>query len=159
VAANPADSVTEEVFIEASPETVFEFFLDPVRMRKWMGGHAVLEPSPGGLFAVDIGSNRARGRFVEVVHPERIVFTWGWEESSEVPPGASTVTVSFERRPDGTLLRLVHDGLDAEQAIRHRHGWIHYLSRLRIAAAGGDPGSDPHESADDVPLHRQDGEG
>jgi hypothetical protein len=36
----------------------------------------------------------------------------------------------------------VHRDLSPEQAASHRVGWDHYLDRLEIAAAGGDPGED-----------------
>lgn len=152
-AGERVEPVIQEVLIAAAPETVFEFFVDPQLMRRWMGGHALLEASPGGQFAVNIGQNRVRGTFVEVVPGERVVFTWGWEDSSDVPPGSSTVTFTFHARDDGTLLRMVHDGLPTGEDIRHSHGWTHYLSRLTSAATGIDPGPDLHETEPDIPLH------
>ena len=45
---------------------------------------------------------------------------------------------------EGTTVRFVHRDLpNAEAAESHTHGWDHYLERLAIAAAGGDPGADP----------------
>ena len=42
------------------------------------------------------------------------------------------------------LLRLRHLGLPtADQRKAHREGWDHYLARLVVVAAGGDPGPDP----------------
>jgi uncharacterized protein YndB with AHSA1/START domain len=138
------ETVTLEVMIEASPETVFEFFVDPVKMRRWMGGHIVLEARDGGTFAVDIGENHTRGSFVVVEPPELVVFTWGWEGSELVPPGSSTVTVVLEPTDGGTLVRLAHSDLPAGEDVRHSHGWTHYLGRLSKAAVGIDPGPDPH---------------
>ena len=137
------EPVTLEVMIDASPETVFQFFVDPTRMRRWMGGHIDLDPRSGGVFAVDIGANHTRGSFIVVEPPERVVFTWGWEGSEVVPPGASTVTVVFEPTNGGTLVRLVHSDLPDGEDIRHSQGWTHYLGRLRKAAVGIDPGPDP----------------
>jgi len=38
----------------------------------------------------------------------------------------------------------VHKDLpNAEAVASHAHGWDHYLPRLELAAAGGDPGEDP----------------
>jgi uncharacterized protein (TIGR03086 family) len=68
--------------------------------------------------------------------------TWGWEDSAELPPGASTVTVTLEPTDGGTLVRLVHDGLSDEQAASHLRGWTHYLERLQAAAGSGDAGTD-----------------
>jgi uncharacterized protein YndB with AHSA1/START domain len=130
--------------IDAAPDTVFEFLVDPALMRQWMGGHAALDARAGGVFAVDIGPNHARGSFVEVEPPERVAFTWGWEGSDLVPPGSSTVTVTFEAKDGGTLVRLTHSGLPSGEDIRHTHGWTHYLDRLTKAATGIDPGPDLH---------------
>ncbi len=142
-----SEPVTLEIMVEAPPETVFEFFVDPRLMRKWMGGHAVLEPRVGGGYSVDIGDNHVRGSFVDLQPPERVVFTWGWEGSVIVPPGSSTVTVVFEAKEGGTLVRLIHSDLPIEEDLRHTEGWNHYLGRLTKAAVGVDPGPDPHAEA------------
>ena len=138
------EPVTREIMIDAQPETVFGFFVDPRLMRRWMGGHAVLDAQSGGRFAVDIGDNHARGSFLVVGPPERVVFTWGWEGSELVPPGSSTVTFLFEAKDGGTLVRLIHRDLPPLEDIRHNHGWNHYLDRLTKAATGVHPGPDPH---------------
>lgn len=106
----------------------------------------------GGLFAVDIGSSHARGSYLDVQPPEKVVFTWGWEDSNLVPPGSSIVTCTFEARDGGTLLRLIHSDLPAGEGLRHTHGWNHYLARLTKTATGIDPGPDPHVEGQAV-LH------
>jgi uncharacterized protein YndB with AHSA1/START domain len=153
-----SEPLTLEVMIEASPETVFEFFVDPSKMRRWMGSHVVLDPRRGGVFAVDNGDNHARGAYVVVDPPERVVFTWGWEGSELVPPGSSTVTVELEAAEGGTLVRLVHSDLPAGEDVRHSHGWTHYLGRLTSAAAGKDPGPDPYGDGQTV-MHEVQSEG
>ena len=38
---------------------------------------------------------------------------------------------------------MTHSGLpDPEACASHEQGWTHYLGRLAVAAAGGDPGPD-----------------
>ncbi len=142
--AETAAIVERELRIAASPETVFDFFVDPDRMIQWMGREAELDPRPGGTFRVDLnGRHIGRGEYVEVDRPNRVVFTFGWEGgTSVVEPGASTVEVDLEADGDGTLLRFLHR-LPEESRDSHGEGWDHYLPRLVTAAAGGDPGSDP----------------
>ena len=72
------------------PDTIFRFFTDPELMVRWMGTSAEVDPRPGGIYRVNVdGAHVARGEFVEVSSPERVVFTWGWEsDGSVVPPGA-----------------------------------------------------------------------
>jgi uncharacterized protein YndB with AHSA1/START domain len=84
---------------------------------------------------------------VEIVPPERVVLSWGWEGHATVPPGSSTVEVTLTPEGDGTFVRLRHSGLDVESARRHNAGWTHYLERLRIASSGGEPGPDPNVSS------------
>lgn len=43
----------------------------------------------------------------------------------------------------GTLLELAHRDLPPEDIPQHGTGWRHFLDRLAVAAAGGDPGPDP----------------
>jgi hypothetical protein len=43
---------------------------------------------------------------------------------------------------DATRLHFAHRGLPRGQREQHAHGWRHFLGRLTIAAAGGDPGPD-----------------
>jgi uncharacterized protein YndB with AHSA1/START domain len=141
-----ATAVEVEVRIDASPETVFDFFTDPDKMVQWMGRSHELDPRPGGVFRCDInGRDIASGSYVEVDAPRRVVFTWGWEsEESQTKPGSSTVEVTLEPVEEQTRVRLVHRDLPSEESrARHRHGWEHYVERLGVAAAGGDPGADP----------------
>lgn len=146
MAASEEDLVVErEVRVEAPPEVVFKFFVDPEQMIRWKGIEATLDPRPGGIYRVNVtGRDIARGEYVEVVPNERVVFTWGWEdESNPVPPGASTVEVTLERDGRATIVRLRHLGLPGGADDRHAQGWEHYLARLVVAASSGDPGPDP----------------
>lgn len=143
----PQEFVAErEVRIEASPETVFSFFVDEQKMLRWMGTEIELDPRPGGAYRHRITpGNVAIGSYVEVDPPRFVSFTWGWEgEGSSVPPGSSLVEVTLELDGDATVLTLRHSGLPTqESATTHDDGWQHFLDRLAIAAAGGDAGPDP----------------
>jgi uncharacterized protein YndB with AHSA1/START domain len=144
----PTEVVVEhEVRIAASPETVFSYFTDPVRMAMWMGHAATIDPRPGGVCRVEMGNAAAAGEFVAIDPYERIVFTWGWEQNFfAVPPQSTEVEVTFTPEADGTVLRLTHRRLPSRDAAAfHRHGWGHYLGRLAIVATGADPGDDPLE--------------
>jgi uncharacterized protein YndB with AHSA1/START domain len=147
VAVSEIDAVICEVAIAAEPETVFAFFTEPELYTRWMGVRARLDPQPGGSYGVDINELAlARGTFVEVVPPSRVVFTFGWEgEDQPLQPGSSTVEVTLTPTDGGTHVRLVHHGLRLRDVReQHRHGWQLYLARLNTAASGGDAGSDPN---------------
>jgi uncharacterized protein YndB with AHSA1/START domain len=147
------DATTETTMLErtlsidAAPETVWEFFVDPERMKRWMGVDVTAEPRPGGIYRCEVlPGHIAAGEYVELDPPRRLVFTWGWEKTDSptaIKPGSSTIEVELAPEGDGTRLRFVHRDLPSSAAVEsHSHGWDHYLPRLEIAAAGGDPGED-----------------
>lgn len=145
MATTESDAVEREVRIDASPEDIFPFFIDAAKMVRWQGRSVSLDPRSGGVYRVDVnGTNIARGEYVEVTPNSRVVFSWGWEgEDSAVPPGSSRVEITLTPDGDGTIVRLRHTGLPEDQRDAHLEGWTHYIDRLAVAGAGGDPGPDP----------------
>ena len=83
--AMAAEPLTASVHIEAPPERVFEYFTSPEAMVRWMGDYAVLEPTPGGAFDVDINGVPVRGRYLELEPPHRLVISWGHAGSERLP--------------------------------------------------------------------------
>jgi uncharacterized protein YndB with AHSA1/START domain len=155
VAVRQDEAVEREVRIAARPETVFDFFTDPEKQILWMGRRAELDARPGGIYRVEINDQAtAKGEFVEIVAPNRVVFTFGWEGQEAgggehgVPPGSSRVEVTLEPDGEGTLVRLRHFELPEEARAMHGQGWELYLARLEKAASGVDPGPDPNLAAD-----------
>ncbi len=132
--------------VAAPPETVFDFLVQPDKVLQWMGTAIDIDPRAGGRFWMDAnGTDRAAGHYQEVVRPERVVFTFGWEDSPDVPAGSTTVTIRLEAEDDGTTtVELRHHGLPQGPADPHREGWTHLLARLAVAAPGGDPGPNDH---------------
>lgn len=138
-----ADAYTTSVHISATPEKVFDYFTRPEAMVRWMGRRATLDPTPGGQFSLDFKEVRVRGRYLEVEWPRRLVISWGHEGSDLLPPGASTVEVILRPEATGTTVEIQHSNLPTRERPRHALGWQHFLTRLAVAASGGDPGPDP----------------
>lgn len=145
-----ATIIEREVRIEARPEIVFAYLTDAEKMIEWEGVEATLDPRPGGVYRCNMNGNDIMlGEFVEAVPHSRVVFTVGWEgEGHPIPPGSTTVEITLTPDGDGTLLRLVHRDLSADAVEGHAEGWTHYLARLVIVAAGGDPGRDSYLDGD-----------
>jgi uncharacterized protein YndB with AHSA1/START domain len=138
------DRVHQETLIDADAATIFAYLTDADRLVRWMGVSATLEPHPGGLYLVDIGTARVvRGEFKEVVPVSRLAYSFGWDRSDELPPGSSLVEIDLIPQGNGTLVRMTHSGLPSELVPAHVEGWRHYHRRLAIAATGRDPGPDP----------------
>jgi len=138
-------AVTRELVIDASPETVWEYLVDPERIVRWKGLTAALDPRAGGAYRCEvIPGHIATGEVLEIDPPRRLVHTWGWEGQDDVPPGSTTVEYELVPEGTGTRLRFTHRDLPTREAAdSHTTGWDHYLPRLAVAAAGADPGGDP----------------
>ena len=139
--STPTGHVGVTETIVAPREAVFEFLIDPEKMLRWMGTEVRLDPEPGGTFWVNVtGDDIAIGTYLEVDPPGRVVFTWGWEGSTDVPPGSSTVTITLTVDGDNTIVELIHTGLPGGSDDEHSEGWRHYVARLDAVATGRDPG-------------------
>ncbi|MGI9597346.1 MAG: SRPBCC family protein [Acidimicrobiales bacterium] len=131
--------------IAAPPEVVFDFLVDSEKMLRWMGKSVDIDPRPGGQFRLDAnGTDVATGTYVEVDPPNRVVFTWGWEGSTEVPPGSSTVTFTLTADAEHTVVELRHAGLPGGETDEHSKGWGYFMPRLALVAVGQDPGPNQH---------------
>jgi uncharacterized protein YndB with AHSA1/START domain len=118
--------------LPAEPAEVFDAWTRPELMARWFAPPPLVpatvtaDARVGGRYEVEMrrpdGSTvRVRGEYLEVVPPERLVFTW---EFREQPQTRSEVTVQLRSSEGGTQLRLVHRRLpDATEISRHRHGW------------------------------------
>jgi uncharacterized protein (TIGR03086 family) len=136
-------SFTKTVVLPVTPEDAFALITEPERLRRWQAVSAYVDLRAGGDYRWTITPTHiASGTFREVDPGRRIVFGWGWEGSPELPPDASTVTVTVEPTEGGTLVTLVHEGLSAEQETLHAEGWVHYFDRLEKLATIGDAGPD-----------------
>jgi len=127
-----------EVRIDAPLEIVHRYFTDPARIIQWWPSEAELDPRPEGTLVLRFhqpggGVDVARGEFVEL-SPRRIVFTWGFEGSMDLAPGASRVEITLSPDGTGTLVRLEHHGLPQAQRAQHDQGWAFFFGRLREVA-------------------------
>jgi uncharacterized protein YndB with AHSA1/START domain len=128
--------VVASVRIAAPPDVVFPYFTDPLLATKWIAQSAELDPRPGGLFHIVVEGNPARGAFVEVDPPRRVVFTWGIDGNEHLPPGSSTVEVELVAEGDETVVTLTHRDLPDDFTATHLSGWTEFLGKLGSVAAG-----------------------
>jgi len=128
---NTAEIVKATIRIAASPEEVFPYLVDPALIVAWIGTSADLNPQPGGVFALDFPTTQARGTYISVEPPERVVFTWGIPGNAALPPGASTVEIVLKADGDETIVELTHRDLPSELRPSHREGWEACLEALR----------------------------
>jgi len=137
-----AEVYRDSVHIDAEPDFVYEYFIKPEALVRWMGDRAILDPRPGGRFTLVFGDRTVEGQYVELEPPHRLVITWGRVGSATFPPATSTLVVTFTAEGRGTRVSIIHAGLPERETHRHALGWQHYLARLAGVAAGRKPA--PH---------------
>ena len=117
------------IVIRARPTTVFSFFTDNSRWASWWGTGSTIDPKPGGRVLIRYpGGNEALGEVVQIMPPERIVFTYGYASGRPIAPGESQVTIRLEPHEQGTRVHLSHEVADAAVREEHVQGWRYQLS-------------------------------
>ncbi|MDX6297105.1 MAG: hypothetical protein QOI51_962 [Nocardioidaceae bacterium] len=118
------------ITIEASPQDVFPYLVQPDLLVRWLGSWVDVDPQPGGVFAANVGQTLVRGTYVAVDPPHRVVFTWGIPGSPQLPAGSSTVEIVL--RPEGgtTIVELTHRDLPDDRHADHEQGWLELLGVL-----------------------------
>ena len=137
--------VERTMFIEAAPDHVYRLLINSDSLMEWMAPSVRSDPRPGGeLTWTHHSGDSVVGRFIQLVPGRRVVFSFGWDRPElEVPEGSTVVEIDLTPQREGTLLRLVHRGLEGPMADADDGGWANYLSRLAAVAEGRDPGPDP----------------
>jgi len=122
--------------VPAAPKEVFEAWLDPAVLAKFMLPAAEmpepsveLDPRVGGSFLIVMKAGDRelphRGEYKEIERYDRLVFTW----LSGATVDGSTVTLDFEPAADGaTKVTLHHVGFPSEESRdNHNQGWTRIL--------------------------------
>jgi uncharacterized protein YndB with AHSA1/START domain len=118
----------------ASPEAVWAALTDPQQVARWFAEPTPLGDGEGSAYAIDFGDgNVIDGVIRELVHRQRLTYTWQWRGQDPAP-----TLVTWEVEPlesEGTRITLTHAGWDeagADEAIRDDHAgyWEGYLADL-----------------------------
>lgn len=122
---------TIERTIPAPTTEVFDAWLDPeVPGNPWNAAEKfIVDAKVDGLFFWTLKGTSHYGRFTEFERPRRMQHTW---VSPNTLGEESTVTVTFEKQGEQTVMTLMHSGLpDHELARGHESGWNYFLGTFR----------------------------
>jgi len=126
--------------IPAPRERVFQAWTEAEALKRWFcpddRGEVVvteLDARVGGRYRVEMrfpeGTHTVSGSYREVSPPERLVFTWSWEERADA--FETRVVIELHAQGDATELVLTHERFpNAEEREKHTHGWEGCLNRL-----------------------------
>lgn len=129
--------VKVERTIPAPPAEVFDAWLNPeIPGNTWNAAEKfMLDPKVDGLFYWRLKGTSHYGRFTKVERPGRIQHTW---VSPYTFGEESTVTVTFKKKGEETLMTLVHSDLpDADEGRAHEGGWNYFMELFREQFGSG----------------------
>jgi uncharacterized protein YndB with AHSA1/START domain len=131
------------VLIQAPRDVVFSYFTDNTRWARWWGQGSTIDARAGGtVLIVHPGGVRVSGEILEIDAPSRLVFTYGYESGTPIPPGSSVVTFRLDEDRHGTRLNLSHAFADEQARDQHVQGW-----RYQFAVFGNLVADDTHADA------------
>jgi uncharacterized protein YndB with AHSA1/START domain len=113
-------TISQSVTIQASPLRVYEAFMDSKKHAEFTGDKATIQAEVGGKFKV--GDGYISGTNLELVAGKKIVQEW---TTTEWPKGypPSRLKITLTAKGKGTLLKMVHSNVPAEQRNYYAEGW------------------------------------
>lgn len=142
---SPAPSLQLKRTFQAPRQRVFQAWTQPEQMRHWSAPtdeyeiNAQIDLRVGGSYRIQMKHVSGRvsvafGEYREVQPPEKLVYTWAWEDGSVTD---TLVTVEFRDLGKETEVVLTHERfVDAEWRDKHNQGWSGCLVRLEKHLAG-----------------------
>ena len=126
-----------------SQEELFRAWTEPEQLKKWFGPSetcripiAEVDLRVEGRYRIRIESDEGNvhqvtGVYREVTAPEKLVFTWFWEEGG-MDIEETLVTVEFQDAGESnTEVVLTHERFPNQEAVNnHRQGWQGSLNRI-----------------------------
>jgi uncharacterized protein YndB with AHSA1/START domain len=126
--------------IAASPEALFDAWLDPQALAVWMrpgtikSTTAKVDARVGGRYEIVMRGESEQfphtGTYHVIDRPRQLVFTW---LSRATDNKESLVTVDFLRLGARTEVVVTHEQLPASARESHSHGWTSGLEHLEEA--------------------------
>jgi uncharacterized protein YndB with AHSA1/START domain len=113
-----------EFTLSGKPKRVMELLTDPLLIRKWSGGEAILENKVGGQFEMFDGW--VKGTVTKTGENE-LAYTWAAADWAE---GTKASEVHYLLKPDeqGTKVIVHHTGFsNADEMNSHKTGWTDFF--------------------------------
>lgn len=150
---SPVQTAVVRRLLPASPEAVYDAWLDPGALADWMCPRPARcrsvesEPRVGGRLQIDIEEHgaefRVSGQYLVLDRPSRLTFTWSCSTWPD-PSLKSEAHVLLEPRENGrTLMTIEHRLLPPELVDQHAHGWTAIADQLTEELAAAAPGHSP----------------
>jgi len=114
-------AITQKVIIPASPEEVYDAFMDAKKHSAFTGAKATSDAKVGGEFSAWDGY--ITGKNLELKKGKHILQEWTTTEWPEgYPP--SKLELTFTKVKGDTEITMVHHDVPEEQMEEYKQGWI-----------------------------------
>ena len=106
--------------IPASPERIYEAWLNSEEHTSMTGGQAKISPNVGDTF--EAWNGYIQGQNLELEFPRRILQRWRTNEFEETEQD-SELEILLDPAGDGTRVTIRHSGLP-EHGMQYQQGWV-----------------------------------
>ena len=114
------ETIRQKVLIDASPDEVYEAYVDPKKHAEFTGQSAKGAPKVGSKFTA--GDGYISAKHLELQKGKKIVQEWSTSEWPEgYPP--SLLEITLKAKGKKTELTMVHSKVPAEQGDYYAGGW------------------------------------
>jgi uncharacterized protein YndB with AHSA1/START domain len=130
--------------LNAPRNLVFAAWTQPKHFARWLGPKdfttiaCQMNVQLGGIYRACIRSPEGRdywmqGAYREIIEPERLVFTFAWEDENRQPKHETLITVMFTAQDHQTLMTF-HQAIfeSADSRDSHHSGWSECFDRLEM---------------------------
>ncbi|MBI1251855.1 MAG: SRPBCC domain-containing protein [Alphaproteobacteria bacterium] len=131
---------------DAPASLIFAMWTQPEHFKRWMGPQsfscpvAEMDVRVGGAYrgmivSPENGENWFFGTYREIIHGERLVFTFQWDNDGPSAGVETLITITFSER-DGKTTQTFHQTPFLSQARRDSHvgGWTSSFEKLAAHA-------------------------
>jgi uncharacterized protein YndB with AHSA1/START domain len=141
IATSERELTITRVF-NAPRSLVFKVWTQPEHFSRWLGPKdfttigCQMNVQVGGMYRACIRSPEGndhwmQGVYREITEPERLVFTFAWEDENNQPKHETLVTVTFEEHNNKTLMtfqQAIFESIESRDS--HNTGWSECFDRL-----------------------------
>ncbi|GAB4182336.1 MAG: SRPBCC domain-containing protein [Coleofasciculaceae cyanobacterium] len=141
IATSERELTITRVF-NAPRSLVFKVWTQPEHFSRWLGPKdfttigCQMNVQVGGMYRACIRSPEGndhwmQGVYREITEPERLVFTFAWEDENNQPKHETLVTVTFEEHDNKTLMtfqQAIFESIESRDS--HNTGWSECFDRL-----------------------------
>ena len=116
-------TIRQKTFVPATPDEVYDAFMDANKHSAFTGSKATSDPKVGGEFTAWDGY--ISGKNLELERGKKIVQEWSttdWPDASS----PSRLELAFKSTKGGTEISMIHSNVPPEQADDLAEGWVEF---------------------------------